>query len=132
MVWFKVVPHAGLLVVPVGVLALIVLGTAIGLIITPIGMLYQDVGRALAIVTQVWFFLTPVIYPVPKGSIAATLIEMNPVTPLLTSTREWLIHGFAPAPVSFFVVSVFSLVLLFIAWILYRISLPHLISRMSA
>jgi lipopolysaccharide transport system permease protein len=132
MVWYQVPPTAGLLLAPLGVLALIGLGTTLGLLLTPLGMLYQDVGRGLTFATQAWFFLTPVIYPVPKASFAGALIELNPVTPLLVSTRDWLITGQASLLPGFLWVSVVTLALLLAGWVLYRIAMPHLISRMSA
>lgn len=132
MVWYQVPPTAGLLLAPLGVLALIGLGTCIGLLLTPLGMLYQDVGRGLGFATTAWFFLTPVIYPVPKASFAAALIELNPVTPLLVSTRDWLISGEASLLPGFLGVCAVTVALLFAGWVLYRIAMPHLISRMSA
>jgi lipopolysaccharide transport system permease protein len=132
MLYFRISPHPSLLLAPLGVLALIGLGIAIGLVLTPIGMLYQDIGRGLGFATAAWFFLTPVIYPVPKASFAATLIELNPVTPLLVSTREWLVVGEASLLPGFLWVSGLSLLLLMFAWVQYRLAMPHLISRMSA
>lgn len=132
IVWFQVPVQLGMLMAPLGVLAIICLGTMIGLLLTPLGMLYQDVGRALGFGTQALFFLTPVIYPVPQASWAATLIQLNPVTPLLVSTRDWLTIGQASQLPGFFWVFSLAVLLFFIAWIMYRIAMPHLISRMSA
>jgi lipopolysaccharide transport system permease protein len=111
---------------------MITLGLMIGLLLTPLGVLYQDIGRSLVVFTQALFFLTPVIYPVPQAAFAAALIQLNPVTPLLTSTREWLTGGDASLLPSFIGVSVGTLVLLFLGWLIYRIAMPHLIARMSA
>ena len=132
MLWFKVSPHTSLLLAPLGVIALILLGISLGLLLTPIGMLYQDIGRGLGFLTAAWFFLTPVIYPVPKASFAATLIELNPVTPLLVTSRDWLVVGSTHLLSEFLWVFGVSLVLLLLGWIQYRIAMPHLISRMSA
>jgi len=132
MLWFKVSPHTSLLLAPLGVIALILLGISLGLLLTPIGMLYQDIGRGLGFLTAAWFFLTPVIYPVPKASFAATLIELNPVTPLLVTSRDWLVVGSTHLLSEFFWVLGASLGLLLLGWIQYRIAMPHLISRMSA
>jgi len=132
MLWFQISPHTSLFLVPLGVIALILLGISLGLLLTPIGMLYQDIGRGLVFATSAWFFLTPVIYPVPKASFAATLIEMNPVTPLLVATRDWLVMGSTNLWPAFLWVLVGSVVLLLLGWIQYRIAMPHLISRMSA
>jgi len=132
MLWFQIGPHTSLLLVPLGVIALILLGISLGLLLTPIGMLYQDIGRGLGFLTAAWFFLTPVIYPVPKASFAATLIELNPVTPLLVATRDWLVMGSTNLWPAFLWVAGGSLILLLLGWIQYRIAMPHLISRMSA
>jgi lipopolysaccharide transport system permease protein len=132
MVLYRIEPTAGLVLAPLGVLALIGFGIAIGLVLTPLGMLYHDVGRALGYATQALFFLTPVIYPVPKSSFAAALIGINPVTPLLASTRDWLILGETNLLPGFLWVSGATVLLLFAGWVLYRIAMPHLISRMSA
>lgn len=132
MWWYQVTPQIGIIWVPLGVMALIGFGTVIGVLLTPLGVLYQDVGRGLAYGTQVLFFLTPVIYPVPQAAFAARLIELNPVTPLLVTTRDWLITGQTQHLAGFLWVSAGSLALLLFGWILYRIAMPHLIARMSA
>jgi len=130
--WFEIQPHLSLLLVPFGVLSLIALGIMIGLLLTPLGMLYQDVGRALGFGTQALFFLTPVIYPVPQTSWAASVIKLNPVTPLLQTTREWLVTGQATQIGGFVGVLLITILLLFVGWVIYRVAMPHLISRMSA
>jgi lipopolysaccharide transport system permease protein len=75
MWWFKIPLQLSILLAPLGVIALIGLGTMIGLLLTPLGMLYQDVGRVLGFATQGLFFLTPIVYPVPNASWAASLIK---------------------------------------------------------
>ena len=133
VVWyFDVSFHASIFLVPVGVLALIGFGTAIGLLLTPLGMLYQDVGKALGFGTHVLFFLTPIIYPVPQSSWAAALVKFNPVTPLLQTTRDWLTTGQSSQLPGFYLVCASSIILLVVALILLRIAMPHLISRMSS
>ena len=116
---------------PIGVLTLWILGLSIGLLLTPLGLLYSDVGRGIGMVTTLWFYLTPVVYPPPTEFPASLLAKLNPVRPLLVTTRDWLTTGSTDQLVGFVVVSLGSLVLLFIAWILYRVSMPHLIVRMQ-
>lgn len=130
--WFDVPIQPGLLLSLFGVMALLVLGTSIGLILTPLGMLYQDVGRAIRFGTQALFFLTPIVYPVPRASFAGTLVQLNPVTPLLQATRDWLVTGSTAFVSGFLSVFGLSVLLLLSAWVLYRIAMPHLISRLSA
>ncbi|HEU0077798.1 MAG TPA: hypothetical protein VFQ76_09145, partial [Longimicrobiaceae bacterium] len=63
LLWFGVRWSPSLLLAPLGVAALLLLGFSIGLLLAPVGLLYQDVSRGLVLATGIWFFLTPVIYP---------------------------------------------------------------------
>jgi len=44
-------------------------------------------------ITQPWFYLTPVIYSLPTAGILALVAKINPVTPLLVTTRELITTG---------------------------------------
>lgn len=121
----------GLLLVPVGLGALLLLGLSIGLILTPVGLLYTDVGRGISIIAGIGMLLTPVIYPPPKTGIGAWMATWNPVSPVLVTARDWL-TGQAPLYLGgFTAVTVGSLVLLAIAWFAYRLTMPILIERMG-
>jgi lipopolysaccharide transport system permease protein len=56
LLWFGIEPDRTQLLVPPGVLALATLGFTVGLLVAPVGMLYEDVGRALPLLTSFWFF----------------------------------------------------------------------------
>ena len=130
--FFKVYPSWGLALFPLGILSLILVGTAIGLFITPVGMLYTDVGRAMPLVMQFIMYATPVVFAMPESGLAATLFKINPLTPLILTTRDWLTGG-SPELIGFFLaVNAVGLILLLASWIGYRLSLPILIERMSA
>ena len=90
LLWLGVYPDASLLWFPLGVLSLILVGTAIGLLLTPVGMLYTDIGRGLPLVMQFLMYVTPVVFPIPKDGLAATLFHLNPLTPIIVTTRDWL------------------------------------------
>lgn len=125
-------PDIGLLFFPLAVLALIAAGTSAGLLITPVGVLYSDVGKALPLLMQFFMFLTPVVFPMPKGGMAATVFELNPLTPLVLTARA-LTTGQAPEHLGeFLAVSAATLVLLVVALVIYRAAMPILIERMSA
>lgn len=125
-------PDWGLLLFPIGMLSLILVGTVIGLALTPVGLLYADVGRAVPLLMQFLMYLTPVIFAMPKEGLPATLFHLNPLTPLILTSRDWL-TGLTPVYLGYFVVvNVIALVLLFIFWIVYRLSMPILIERMGS
>jgi len=122
---FRVAPAASVLLFPLGMLVLALLGFAFGLAATPFGLLYDDVRHGILLLAGFWFFLTPVLYPAP----AAGPLRFNPVTPLLDTSRSWILsHETGPG---FFLVAGAAAVLLVGAWVGYRIARPHLIARLG-
>lgn len=122
---FDVPLSASALLVPLGVLCLVLLGLALGLLVAPLGLLYDDVARGLLVVSGFWLFLTPVIYPLP----AAGWLRLNPVSPVLDTTRTWLTS--AEVDGGFILVAGLSLAGLVFAWLLYRLAQPHLVARIA-
>jgi lipopolysaccharide transport system permease protein len=125
LIWFGVASGPALLLVPVGILALTLFGLTLGLFVAPLGMLYDDVSRAITLITGFWFFLTPVLYRAP----ASGFLRFNPVTPLLESTRAWLTDGHAGA--GFLTVTSVTTVVLLLAWLFHRLARPHLVARLG-
>jgi lipopolysaccharide transport system permease protein len=127
-----VTPGAGLVWFPFAVLSLILAGTALGLLLTPVGMLYTDVGKGLPLLMQFLMYLTPVVFPMPASGWAATLFQLNPLTPLILTARD-LLTGFTPMHLdAFLAVNVAMALLLILVWVVYRAAMPILIERMSA
>lgn len=131
LVWYGIVPPWTVVFFPLGILALVLTGFVIGLIITPLGLLYGDVSRVLAIVTPFWMLLTPVLYPVPQSGLAGAVVALNPLSPLITTTRDWLTLGAATDLTGFIAVTTAMIVLLVAGWVAYRVALPHLIARLG-
>ena len=125
-------PGWGLLFFPLGVASLILVGSAVGLLITPLGMLYTDVGRAVNLLMSFVMYLTPVVFPLPKEGWVATLYQINPLAPLIVTSRDWL-TGSSPQFLSYFLtVNVVAAVVLLVAWAAWRLAMPIIIERMSA
>lgn len=130
--WFKVSVSWTVIIAPVALIHLVALGTFIGLLLAPLGALYQDFSKALIMITGFWVFLTPVVYPVPTEGTFGNIVRLNPVTPLLVATRELATTGGLTDPLGFWVVSAIALFGMFVAWILYRLSMPFVIERISS
>jgi lipopolysaccharide transport system permease protein len=130
--WYSIVPPVTVLLFPLGVLALVLAGFVVGLLLTPLGLLYGDVQRAVTIVIPFFMFLTPVLYPTPHSGLAAKIVAINPLTPLVTTTRDWLTLGTTPHLTGFIFVTALMAVLLLAGWIIYRVALPHLIARLGS
>jgi lipopolysaccharide transport system permease protein len=81
-------PGIVVLAAPVPLLLLALLGVAAGVLLGVVHVFFRDVGHVLAIVLQVWFWLTPIVYPVhilPPSY--ARWIGINPVTPIVQSLQ---------------------------------------------
>ena len=125
-------PDWNVLLFPMGLLSLILVGTVIGLALTPIGLLYTDVGKAIPLLMQFMMFLTPVVFAMPKSGISATLFQLNPLTPIILTARDWL-TGFTPEYLGYFVVvNGAAIALLLVFWVVFRLAMPILIERMGS
>jgi len=121
-----------LLLFPLGVLSLVLAGTAIGLMLTPLGILYTDISKAIPLVMQFLMFFTPVVYAIPKEGVSREIIQNNPVTPLIMTTRDWL-TGMQPEFLNGFIwMNLIVLILLALVLVAYRLAMPILIERMNA
>jgi lipopolysaccharide transport system permease protein len=117
---------------PLVLLSLVLVGTAIGTMLTPVGMLYGDIGRAIPLILQFAMYVAPVLFPFPQSGKAAILFKINPLSYLLMTARD-LLTGFTPAYGNVVViVSIISLLLFIIALIIYKAVMPILIERMSS
>ncbi|MDY6950106.1 MAG: ABC transporter permease, partial [Thermodesulfobacteriota bacterium] len=103
-----------------------------GLLITPVGVLYTDVAQGLSLITGLWFFVTPVVYPPPENFPFSLLATFNPVSPILVGARDLATEGVLHNPIPFFAVTCIMLVVLAITWVVYRLAMPILVERMSA
>ena len=129
---FGIYPDWRLILFPCALISLIMAGTMIGLLITPIGLLYTDVGKGLPLVMQFLMYVTPVVFPIPTAGWPATIFELNPLTPLIMTTRDWLTGMSTEYLWPFLAVNLsFLLVLLFVS-IIYRIAMPIMIERIGS
>lgn len=130
-VWFGLVPPPTALLFPVGILSLALAGFVVGIIVTPLGLLYTDVQLSLPIFATFLMLLTPVVYPMPLTGVAAAIAQYNPLTALVETTRDWLTIGVAPQTTTFMLVTVVAISLLLSGWVLFRVAMPHLIARIG-
>jgi lipopolysaccharide transport system permease protein len=122
---FRTPVGLSILFVPAGIGSLLLLGLGLGLLAAPWGLLYDDVSRLLSFVTGFWFFLTPIVYRAP----AAGLLALNPVTPLLETSRAWLTGGQAAG--GFSRVTIAAAAMLIVAWLVQRMVRPHVVARLG-
>lgn len=115
-----------------GIISIMILGSTIGILLTPLGILYKDVQRAIVIVMQFAIYLTPVIYPEPRFGLAAKLMQFNPVAPLLVTTRNLFLGNELTGLNEFLIFSLISLVIFIIGLFFYRLAMPIIIERVGS
>ncbi|MEM8828952.1 MAG: ABC transporter permease [Cyanobacteria bacterium P01_G01_bin.19] len=131
-IYFQVAIAPSIILAPVALLHLVMLGTFIGVLIAPLGILYQDISKGITMITSFWLFITPVVYPVPTEGTFASLVKYNPVTPLLVTIRELSTTGSLTHTFGFWLVSIITFVGLLITWIFFRLAMPYAIERVSS
>lgn len=90
-------PNSAWLVLPVGMLLILLFAFGLGIILGLLNVFSRDVGQVLGIVMQLWFWLTPVVYTaeiLPQRF--RTILEFNPMTPLVRIYQQALLSGRAP------------------------------------
>ena len=129
--WYGVTIPASAVLAPIGLLALIALGTTVGLMLAPINLLYRDVSKLLAGFTTVWFFFSPVYYHAPANGTIRLIMKLNPVTPLLSDTRALVLTGEITEPVRSLAVTAGTAVALVLCWLYVRIALRVVIEQIN-
>lgn len=127
----QVTPGIGLLMFPVAMAALFAAGYAVGLVMLPLGSLYNDVRRAISMGAGLWMLLTPVVYPPKSDGILGFLAVWNPISPLMITARESLTGASFTALPAFFSVFAVSSVIVVVGLMVFRIIMPHVIERMG-
>lgn len=73
---------------------LIAMAIGIGITLGILNVFFRDIGQSFGIIIQLWFWLTPIVYPVdilpPQ---IQTIVNLNPMTPLLTGFQTALVFG---------------------------------------
>ena len=132
LVFYRVVPSWNLILFPLTFLILIASGVSFGLFITPIGMLYKDIATFISYGLRFIMYVTPVVYVIPDSGIMKILMEFNPLTPLIMVNRNLLL-GLEIDFLTYFMVLIIAIIPIFlIGLVIYRVSIPVIVERMSA
>lgn len=121
--------HWSLLLLPLVLIGAVLFGVMIGLFLTPISMLYNDVGKIVTMGFGFLMYITPVVYSVPEEGLMRAVMQWNPFTPIILTSRD-LITGATPEYLTYyFGVLAVTLPLLALGLVFYRISIPIIVER---
>lgn len=123
MVWFGVVPALTLPLAIVPIALAVLLGFAIGLSLAPLSLLFTEIPTVIDSVSVVLFLVTPVCFPPPPGFIGR-LMSLNPLTALVSATRDLATTGWHAMDVTLLVALVSPFLGLIAASVMCRLALP--------
>ncbi|MBF0296725.1 MAG: ABC transporter permease [Magnetococcales bacterium] len=132
LLWFGVTFAPGMVLAPLAVLALVIMGTGIGLFLVPLGGLFKDVAEGVGMLLRLLFFMTPIVYPPPTGWPWSLLVSLNPIVPVLTAARDLLAKGVVQEWAPFWFAAGGGVVLLLFGLLFYRITIPVVLERLGA
>lgn len=125
------IPTVNLLLLPVALVCCFSVACAIGLILTPIGELYDDIGKGINVTTRMIMYSVPVIFPLGREGWLNDVLEANPLTPGIMFVRDTLTGGSMEWAGSAMTIGGAALVACAVSILLFRVSRPHLVERMG-
>jgi lipopolysaccharide transport system permease protein len=132
ILYFQVVPTVSILLFFPFLLLMMLFFISIGIIIAPIGILYNDISRFIPIALQLLMYITPVLYAIPESGVMKIIMSLNPLSYWIVDIRNTL-TGMPIENGFFWLASLFiTLVLSVMAMVVYRVSMPIITERMSA
>jgi ABC-type polysaccharide/polyol phosphate export permease len=92
------------------------------LVLSAVNVSYRDVRYALPLVTQIWLYATPVIYPlsVVPERIRGVYLAINPMAAVIEGYRRVLVAGTAPDAGMLSLAAVSSVAMLFLGYLYFK------------
>ena len=128
---FGVVPSWKIVFFPLVILPLFFLAAAIGLVVSMVSVLSLDVDKVAQVILGLTLWITPIIYTENAGcDLVRTIIAWNPLTYLVCSARDIIIHGSLYQSGGYCLCAALSLFLFMISWRLFYVSEDKIVERM--
>jgi ABC-type polysaccharide/polyol phosphate export permease len=121
MIYYGIGPSFALLFLPIVLVVHVAFTCGVALLLAMGNLFYRDVKYLFEIVVTVWMFLSSVVYPVELiGGRIGTLMQLNPMTPIIDAYRQAVLLGQSPFTPAFAGAALVSLVTLAGAWLMFH------------
>jgi lipopolysaccharide transport system permease protein len=126
-IYYHFAPSAGydfafrpaLLTLPLFILLALISALGVSLWFSAMNVIYRDVGHVLPFLTQIWFFITPIVYSSSEVSEKWRLVyALNPMTGVVEGFR-WALLGTQATPGPVLLVSTIVALVLLISGLFY-------------
>lgn len=132
ILYFQVVPTVSIVLFFPFLLLMMLFFISVGIIIAPIGILYNDISRFIPIALQLLMYITPVLYVIPESGLMQKIMSLNPLSYIITDIRNTLTGMPIENGIFWLFFLLVTLFLSLIAMVVYRVSMPIITERMSA
>jgi len=125
------VPGAAWVVVPLGILLISIFSFGIGVFCGVLNVFSRDVAQVMAVIMQLWFWLTPVAYPetvIPQRFL--WLLRLNPMVSLVDVYHQALLRDAWPQWGTLIEPAVVGLFFFLLAFFVFRRASPELVDAL--
>lgn len=114
-------PNIYYLLLPVLLLILVVITLGLMFLVSSLTIIIRDIPQLLAVVMQLFFYITPIIYPVDQftGNIRY-IFALNPIAALVQGFRDIIVYGRMPDMVTLYFPIVFAGIIFVIGYAVFK------------
>ncbi|MCP5048655.1 MAG: ABC transporter permease [bacterium] len=108
---------------------IILAGLSFGILLSVFNTVYNDIGKLIRISIRPLMFTHPVVFPIHNIKILALFNTISPLGVILTNLRLLATQGVWVNPSAFWITCGSVMVLFFISWFIFHLSVSVLVER---
>ncbi|KQM44707.1 ABC transporter permease [Chryseobacterium sp. Leaf201] len=128
---YGIKPGIGIVLFPFILLVITLFSFCIGLLLTPIGLIYTDISKLLTTAVSFIMYITPVVYAVPRQGLFKKLFQVNPLTYMFNDARNSLIDLPFNNAAFLIAAAVISFFVMLVGLVIFRKSMPIVIEKIG-
>ncbi len=116
---YGIVPSPAILVLPLLVVVTVATALGAGAALSAVNVRYRDVRYVVPFLTQVWLFITPIVYP--NSSLSEPLRTLSAINPMVGVVEgfRWAVLDTGSAPISLMAISAAAAAVLLVGGLAY-------------
>lgn len=124
-------PGIAIVVLPLGALLISLLAFGLGIVLGILNVFSRDVGQVVGVVLQMWFWLTPIVYPpqiVPSA--LAPILAYNPMASLVAIYQDALLFDRFPDLAPLMWPAALAMAMVALSFVVFRRASPDLVDAL--
>jgi lipopolysaccharide transport system permease protein len=118
--FFRIPLSLNILYLPVVIFLFFIIALGISMALAALNVYYRDIQYIWAVVLQIGFFATPVIYPLSVFPLyLQKILSYNPIAQVIFLARDITLYSKEPNPASFVFVIFIAMIILGIGYVIF-------------